>query len=368
MPDTPDENNTNYDKRLRILQINVNKSANAQLTLLNDDLPMAWDVVLLQEPSINYYDHILTPRGFRQVYPGTSARAKGTVRSGIWVNENISTDTWDELDLGDALDITGIQMNGEYGRLTIFSIYYDCTNNGTEEVLRKYTNDHEQEIYGDGGHVMWAGDFNQHHPMWDDDKDTRLFTRSALDDAETLIELAAEWDMEQVLEKGIPTLEHNVTKLWTRPDNVWLSAHSTSMLIKCDTRHELRPPMTGHVPIATILDMEMIRAPEIEYKNFRGTDWEEFSDALELELNNIDATHLITNEQEFDDRVNRIVKAIQAVIEKTVPTSRPKTYTRRWWNKGLERMRKKKQTLSRTHAKYRDLTEHPAHQEYRDQQ
>ncbi|KAF5331424.1 hypothetical protein D9611_011885 [Ephemerocybe angulata] len=223
------EKTTTGEERLRILQININKSAHAQLALLNDELPHDWDIILLQEPSANYYNHISTPRGFRQVYPGDEARKTGTVRSGIWVNEGMSTDAWTPLDIGDALDVTGIRISGENGKLTIFSVYYDCTHNRTGEALRKYIEENEEEIYGDGGHVMWAGDFNRHHPMWDRDEDTRLFTRSALDEATTLIEFAEEWGMEQVLEKGIPTLEHSATKLWTRPDNVWLTAHSTTI-------------------------------------------------------------------------------------------------------------------------------------------
>ncbi|KAF5335307.1 hypothetical protein D9611_011657 [Ephemerocybe angulata] len=268
--------------------------------------------------------------------------------------------------MGDTLDVTGIRISGENGKLTIFSVYYDCTHNRTGEALRKYIEENEEEIYGDGGHVMWAGDFNRHHPMWDRDEDSRLFTRSALDEATTLIEFAEEWDMEQTLEKGIPTLEHSATKLWTRPDNVWLTSHSTTMLIECDTRHDLRPPMTDHIPIATILSIETTKAPTVEYKNFRETDWEEFSDALEEELGGIDTQKPITNETEFNTRVDDVTTAIQRTIEKVVPTSSPTSYTRRWWNKGLEKKRKEKQKLSRAHARFRDLPDHPSHQEYRD--
>ncbi|KAF5323020.1 hypothetical protein D9611_009313 [Ephemerocybe angulata] len=140
----------------------------------------------------------------------------------------MSTDTWTPLDLG---NITGIRISGENGKLMIFSVYYDCTHNRTGDILWKYIEENGEEIYSNSGHVMWAGNFNQHHPMWDREEDSRLFTRSAIDEATMLIEFAGEWDMEQVLKKGIPTLEHSTMKVWTRPDNIWLTAHSRTMLM-----------------------------------------------------------------------------------------------------------------------------------------
>ncbi|KAF5325927.1 hypothetical protein D9611_000195 [Ephemerocybe angulata] len=299
-----------------------------ELALLNDELANDWDIVLLQEPNMNYYDNILTPRGFRPVCPGADARAKGTVRSGIWMSESISTNSWEPLEMGDALDITGS------------SVYYNCTHNRTEETLRKYIDDNKQEIYGNGGHVIWAGDFNRHHPMWDDDRDDRLFTRKALDDVEELIGFAAEWGIEQVLEKGTPILEHTVRRRSGRGQ------------IICDTRHDLRPPMTDHVPVATILNMKRIEAPETERRNFRMTDWEEFATTLEIEITGIDPKAPITSKEVFDARLEAITAAIQRTVEKVVPMSKPTSYTRRWWNKSLEKMRKRKQKLSRAHTKY----------------
>ncbi|PPQ73739.1 hypothetical protein CVT24_006959, partial [Panaeolus cyanescens] len=130
---TPSNEAQNHDE---ILQINLNKSNEAQQDLINDpDLHSGWDVVLLQEPSVNFYNYITTPRGFRQVYPGARARQSKTVRSGIWVNEKISTNTWRALEIEDSADVTAIQLDGEHGKLTIFSIYNDCTNDDSERAL-----------------------------------------------------------------------------------------------------------------------------------------------------------------------------------------------------------------------------------------
>jgi len=61
-------------------------------------------------------------------------------------------------------------------------------------------------------HLVWAGDFNRHHLMWDNELDDRLFMLRALEDAGKLIELLSDLNLKMALPKGQPTLEHLVTK------------------------------------------------------------------------------------------------------------------------------------------------------------
>jgi hypothetical protein len=74
--------------------------------------------------------------------------------------------------------------------------------------------------------TIWLGDFNRHHLHWDDPADIRLFTRSAIHDAEVLLSAVAELGLNLALPPGTPTHLHNVTKKWTRLDQV-LSWKST---------------------------------------------------------------------------------------------------------------------------------------------
>ncbi|KAF9554543.1 hypothetical protein CPC08DRAFT_622352, partial [Agrocybe pediades] len=89
--------------------------------------------------------------------------------------------------------------------------------------------------------VIWCGDFNRHHPLWDDDADDRLFTPDAMDASQRLIQLMAKWDMTMLLPKGIPTLQHWVTNKYSRPDNVFGTRNLADLLVKCDTMPERRP-------------------------------------------------------------------------------------------------------------------------------
>jgi hypothetical protein len=83
-------------------------------------------------------------------------------------------------------------------------------------------------------HVLWVGDFNRHHPYWDDPSDTRLFTSDAIEVVERLIEVVADISLELTLPSSILTHKHNITKLWSRLDQVFLSDHSENLLIFCD--------------------------------------------------------------------------------------------------------------------------------------
>ena len=69
--------------------------------------------------------------------------------------------------------------------------------------------------------MIWAGDFNRHHPLWDNNKDVHLFTKLATRNAESLIAILAEYEMQMLLPKGLPTLQHMRTKKYSWPDNVF---------------------------------------------------------------------------------------------------------------------------------------------------
>lgn len=79
---------------------------------------------------------------------------------------------------------------------------------------------------------MGGGDFNWHHPLWDNKTiGHRLFTRQALAKAEGLIQIIAKWNMSMILPKGLPTLQHWVSTVFSRPDNVFGSEGVEDMLV-----------------------------------------------------------------------------------------------------------------------------------------
>ena len=118
-------------------------------------------------------------------------------------------------------------------------------------------------------HVLWLGDFNRHHPYWDDPHDDRLFTNEATEAAEKLIEAIANAGLDLALPSGIPTHRHNVSKLWSRLDQVFISDHSDNILVSCDTQPDHWGLNTDHLPILTVLDLEAEITENKEISNFR---------------------------------------------------------------------------------------------------
>jgi exonuclease III len=164
--------------RLRILQLNLNKSEKAHLEFANNIKREHWDIVLVQEPHmISKFNVMRTPTNYRPVFPENRGRNDTPVRSVIWISNALDTSSWKIVNVPDTNDLTAIQLKGDYGTLTIFNIYNDCNNPDTEITLNSFIRNHTNLIYrGENSHMIWAGDFNRHHPMWDRDEDTHLFT------------------------------------------------------------------------------------------------------------------------------------------------------------------------------------------------
>jgi endonuclease/exonuclease/phosphatase family metal-dependent hydrolase len=195
----PHANNssTEADKMIKIFQINLNKSEKAHLELVNSNVSERYDIMLIQEPYTTTFNGIRTPSNFRPICSSNRYRDPTQIRSVIWVNKNLDTRNWTIVDVPDTSDITAIQLKGPYGRITIFNVYNDCTHARNEAILKRYIRRHANTIlHTENHHMIWAGDFNRHHPLWDDDEDTHLFTREATRNAEAFIELLADFDMQ----------------------------------------------------------------------------------------------------------------------------------------------------------------------------
>ena len=116
--------------------------------------------------------------------------------------------------------------------------------------------------------MIWAGDFNRHHPLWDRDEDIHLFTQQANNRAENLIELLATYDLAMALPKGIPTLQHMVTGKYSRPDNIFNTAGLTELITRCEVDPTTRPTSTDHFPILTDIILPQERTASQPSHNF----------------------------------------------------------------------------------------------------
>lgn len=363
-------NTTNQDyRKLRILQINLGKSKVAQFELLNRNLAKCYDLILIQEPYINPHGFSPTPFSFRPVFPASrNDKAKGLMRSVTWVNTELDTALWKEIRIPSNNDITAVQVSNEFGKITIFNVYNDGSHDRTLHDINSFLTRNRTDICAEEtDHMLWCGDFNRHHALWDEDEATHLFTKKAIEDAGVLINIVADWDMVMALEKGPATLIHKVTKKYSRPDNVFCSNATLNLITRCQVLEEEQPPSTDHFPIVTNINLPLKRViPPTSY-NFRATDWNEFLEDLEKRIcdPSFPAPETITTPEKFQEIVSALTNVLQETIRTKAKVNKPCPHSKRWWNNSLEDQKKAMRKVCTLVKHFRALPGHAVHGEYR---
>ena len=361
----PDTNETNT-KRIRILQINLNKSSSAHLDILNNTFSGQWDIVLLQEPHITHFGNSRTPSAFHLISPTSRATLDTPLRSIIWISSRMKTSSWKTINVPGSNNITAVQISGAFGCVSIFNIYNDGNHNDTLTTLTDYMTTNKSSLYdNDNDFILWCGDFNRHHPSWDSDEDERLFTPNTLRNADILINHLANWNMVMALPKGIPTLEHMVTKRYSRPDNVFCTENLSDYITNCDVLPQARPTNTDHFPITTTLNLPTARILPKPSHNFKLTDWKDFNLDLLDNLLDIPFPTQITTPAQLQTATTDLTSAIQKTILSTVPINKPCAQSKRWWNSDLKEMKKDLNRLSSRCFRYRAVPTDPIHEELR---
>ena len=362
-------------KKLRILQVNLNKSETAHLDMYNRALAKDFDIILIQEPHvIPKFLHIRAPTRFLGVYPTDRVKnPEDPVRSAIWVNSEIPTGTWKVLQVPGNNDLTAIQLKGEYGRLTIVNIYNDNTHTKNLKAVKNFLTENANEIgngeneigNGENDHMLWCGDFNCHSLIWDRVEDERLCTPVLTQRADQLLKLVADHDMQMSLPRGIPTLLHKAWKKEYRVDNVWSSKHLADRIDQCNVDHNHDYAGTDHYSIVTIIDLPQERQPPKLSQNFRVTDWDMFRKDLQKRLEEIPDPTLIYDADTLHNAVNSLTNSLQGSIEAVVKLNKPCPHSKRWWNSDLEKLKKRLNKLRRTKFQFRALPDHHSHHNFR---
>lgn len=329
---------------LVIWQQNVNKSPLCQHTLLSNDILVKHNIniIALQEPSINFLNNSIASKDWITIYPSTHCASPGKTRTLSLIRSDIRTDSWEQLDFPSG-DVTAISLRGEWGKLTLFNTYVEGSSNDTISQLKRFHLSHpditEQPPLG-LAHLLWVGDFNRHHEYWDDPSDTRLFTNAARSAAEYLIDAVATLGLELALPSGIPTHFHNVTKKWSRLDQVFISDHSTDLIESCDTVPHFRSTKTDHLPIMTKLSLTTQTAIVPPTQNFREVDWTTFRESLSARLDSLGNPGPINNQDQLNSSCDLVTKALQETIRENVPIVDICSKSKRWWTKELTQLRR----------------------------
>ena len=351
-------------KNLKIWQQNINKSLIAQEDLLVSLKTRAFEICAIQEPYIDSFHNTRANSQWRVVYPKTHYLNPTKTRSVLLINTSLVTSDWHALDTKSG-DVTAIRLKTNAGTIDIYNVYNDIKNNDSLQAMAQAAEKHEPPNDGKECHMIWLGDFNRHHPYWDEDRNAHLFTKSNLERAQTILDMVAMHNMEMALPKGIPTLRANKSRNLTRPDNVFISCALLESLTYCNAEPERQPVKTDHFPVITKIDVSIMPHEEPQRFNYKETDWEEFRNALKPHLQCISMPKTITSTQRFDNLLTDLNKAVTEVIEAVVPRLKLSPHTKRWWSNELRKMKKAVIKKGRKAHRQRFNLQHPIHDEYR---
>ena len=354
---------------IRIWQQNTRKSLTAQLATLHS-VRDEYDIICIQEPHMDFQAMSRATSVWTAVYPSSFKHDKDgpPARALTLVRTRISTNNWTQTPI-DSLDVVAICLTSARGTLHVYNIYNNCTHSDTIYTLSRHLqarsrrNRQRTGEDAEGGDI-WLGDFNRHNPWWEDAKNSRLFTQRNLDDAQVLIDLLAEFNMDMALPPFTPTIT-NSRGSQTRPDNVFITRDIANWVTMCEVRPDDTPPMADHFPIVTQVDFPVPRPNKNRPWNFRVTDWERFRRVLAEKLKGNPSTEQLNSAEDIDKKLEELEKAVLDTMEATVPKSCPSSYAKRWWNKDLERARREVRRAAASAKTYKQFPLHSSHAEVR---
>lgn len=154
------------------------------------------------------------------------------------------------------------------GPLYIFNIYNDQEHDKTLDIFRDTLDNlcWNLELQPDNQNqdplLLWAGNFNCHHPFWKLPNNEHLLTRAYLDSAQLLVDRVAENGLSMILPPELPTLWAYGTGNLTQPDNAFVSDNLAARLISCEVFSHLTPPCCDYFPIHISFDLTCEAAPK----------------------------------------------------------------------------------------------------------
>lgn len=227
-------------------------------------------------------------------------------------------------------DVVGVALRHSEGKVTIYNIYNDCNNTAALQALTGaiQTTGNDRDESGIRSSMIWLGNFNSHHPMWDNEANNHLFTQAGLNRTQELINLLDECNMCMVLPAGIPTLHAKNTKNYTCTDNVFASAHLEERVTHCRMEPEKRPICTDHMPITGKVELKVHRSASAKRKNFCRTNWEEFHRKLGEKLSTLPTPTRIKDICDFEQRIDNFESMLHEVIMELVPENKDLPHTK----------------------------------------
>ena len=323
-------------EKLHLLQVNLRKMPEAQLSLLNDEDLQGYGLLLIAEPHCFRIENrpMVSPLShsyWNSVIPTWQDETHWPFRSMIWVRQDLKTK---QIPVGSA-DLTAITVQLANRIILAISVYIprDGTDHATElvdrlrlvrETIDEVRREHSPQVV----ELVVAGDFNRHDQLWGGDQ---VGSTPRQGEAAPIIDLMEDYNLQSLLPRGTKTYESERGE--TTIDLMLTSSALADDRIRC----EIHPTEHGsdHRAIHTSF---AIQTPEQVWKPrllFKRAPWDRIRTAVAAEV-----AELGDSAEDLDAYTERFVAVVMRAIERYTPRSRPSPYTKRWWSADLTQLRR----------------------------
>jgi len=157
--------------------------------------PDEYDIAAIQEPYLNHNHNSCASHNWFTLYPKEHYAIPQNTRSIMLINKRILTNKWSQINLTSS-DVTAIQMQTPSGPVILINMYNDARNSeGVWKVMQYLQHKGWDQNPRWLTHLIWLGDFNTHHLMWDEDRNSQLFMQANLDKVQIIIDAMANFDL-----------------------------------------------------------------------------------------------------------------------------------------------------------------------------
>ena len=177
-----------------------------QRDLINSTNINAYNILILQEPHIDFLGNTCANQKWYPVLLHDHRDNPKKFQSAIFINKCILSSTWQQIKVK-SQDVVSVSINTMTGPITIFNIYNDGSHSDSLQAIWTTLEEDTRNLkLIHTAKMIWAGDFNHHHMLWDEERNVHLFTTHNLNAAQTLIDLLADYSMTMILPRNFPTL------------------------------------------------------------------------------------------------------------------------------------------------------------------
>ncbi len=306
---------------LRILQYNIRKSLRIQESFLIDRKVREFNIVAIQKQGCNNNDlqSFSAAHNFFHLVKNSSSQS----RTCIYINKHLRLNQWIVETAESNICLIRIltrNTDDKTQTLRLLNVYNLCSLSTTFTERSSIISRLNKLLKNDCKQLI-IEDFNLHHSHWEK---WRCFTRYTTTD--TLLNVITNARLKLLLKSDTITREaHNQ---FTTIDLVFSSEKIQFMTCKCKIQIDLHQRL-NHLSIITKLCLQTISVQLLTWWLWKKMNTEALSAYLWIHLS---LKHSLDDKTIMNDRVCKIIRVLQKIIEKSTFLTKSSNWARDFWN------------------------------------